>query len=79
MRKYFKTIPEIWEEKGVFSRESSNVLNSKKQENFILLGASSLGKAYHLSVDCRFSLIVEGPIREESGKQKALNKCLFYK
>ena len=78
MRKYFKTIPEIWEEKGVFSRESSNVLNSKKQENFILLGASSLGKAYHLSVD-RFSLIVEGPIREESGKQKALNKCLFYK
>lgn len=78
MRKHFKTIPEIWE-KGVFSKESSNVLNSKKQENFILLGAASPGKAYRLSVDCRFSLITEGPIREESGKQKALNKCLFYK
>lgn len=65
--------------KGVFSRESSNVLNSKRQENYIFLRAAIPGKAYRLSVDCGFSLIIEGPIREESGKQKALNKCLFYK
>lgn len=74
-----KQIHEIWKKKGVFSRESSNVLNSKRQENYIFLRAAIPGKAYRLSVDCGFSLIIEGPIREESGKQKALNKCLFYK
>lgn len=54
-----------FEEKGVFS-ESQCVLNSKKQENFILLRAAIPGKAYeYISVDCGFSLIIEGSNQEE--------------